>query len=40
MAACACIVRETTGSKYGRLYAYDRHFKLVNAESWPVEAGA
>jgi Fic family protein len=27
------IVRETTGSKYGRLYAYDRYLKILNAES-------
>ncbi len=26
------IVRETTGSKYGRLYAYDRHLQILNAE--------
>jgi Fic family protein len=27
------IVRETTGSKYGRLYAYDRYLKILNAET-------
>jgi Fic family protein len=27
------IVRETTGGKYGRLYAYDRYLKLLNAET-------
>ena len=26
------IVRETTGGKYGRLYAYDQYLKLLNAE--------
>jgi cell filamentation protein, protein adenylyltransferase len=27
------IVRETTGSKYGRLYAYDQYLKILNPES-------
>ena len=27
------IVRETTGGRYGRLYAYDRYLKILNAES-------
>ena len=27
------IVRETTGSKYGRLYAYVRYLKILNAET-------
>ena len=27
------IVRETTGSSYRRLYAYDRYLKILNAES-------
>ncbi|HOX59372.1 MAG TPA: Fic family protein [Candidatus Paceibacterota bacterium] len=27
------VVRETTGGKYGRLYAYDRYLKILNAES-------
>ena len=27
------IVRETTGGRYGRLYAYDRYLKIVNAET-------
>jgi hypothetical protein len=34
------IVRETSGSKYGRLYAYDRHLTIRNAESWSVVAAA
>ena len=27
------IVRETTGGRYGRLYAYDRYLKILNAET-------
>jgi Fic family protein len=27
------IVRETTGGRYGRLYAYDRYLKILNAEA-------
>jgi DNA-binding Lrp family transcriptional regulator len=27
------IVRETTGSEYGGLYAYDRYLTILNAES-------
>ena len=26
-------MREITGNKHGRLYAYDRYLKLLNAES-------
>jgi Fic family protein len=29
------IVRETTGGKYGRLYAYDQFLKLLNADTEP-----
>jgi hypothetical protein len=27
------IARETIGSEYGRLYAYDQYFKVLNAQS-------
>lgn len=27
------IARETTGSRYGRLYAYDRYLRILNTKS-------
>ena len=30
------IVRETTGGKYGRLYAYGRYLDILNAGTEPV----
>ena len=31
------IVRETTGGKYGRIYAYKRYLDLLNNETEPGE---
>lgn len=31
------IVRETTGGKYGWLYAYTRHLEILNAGTEPLD---
>jgi len=31
------IARETTGPNYGRIYAYDKYFKILNEGTEPLD---